>query len=513
MGYFGRRDIYVLDNIGTDEELILQVNNALSIHMQNSMEEDYLYNYRKGNQPVLGRKKERNSHICNKIVENHASEFVNFKNGYFLTQPAFYIARDKKKAKKVEKLNEYLYLSGKQQADNEVIDWAHCVGKGVLYVKPTGDDEDPCRAYALDPRNAFVAYSMNPSKDPVFGVHYVVGGADGNKIIADVYTNEFVYTIEGASVPKTPRTDNKNAYYVSKIVSKRENVLGLIPIIEYKANGVGMACFEEAMPLLDAISDIQSNRCDGIAQFIQSVMVATNVEFEDGTTAEQIKSSGLICLKSTSDTKADVKILSEQLDQQQTQTLVDNLYKQALTISAMPDITGSSGSSSDTGVAVIYRQGWASADASARNTEDLFKKSNEQFDKIFLRILETAKNFKIDRKDYELHFVRNENANIQSKAQSLYTLLSAGVDPVLAFAKSGISNDPVADVEQSKETLIARWGAGGSNGEADNQDPIAKLNATSDTSVDEQQIDNELEEKQTTSEKEGGNDFANSEDE
>ena len=60
--------------------------------------------------------------------------------------------------------------------------------------------------------------------------------------------------------------------------------------------------------------------------------------------------------------------------------------------------------------------------------------------------------------DFELQFVRNEVANIQSKAQACNTLLASGFAPELAFAKSGISSDPVEDVAMSQKWLEMRWG-------------------------------------------------------
>lgn len=46
-----------------------------------------------------------------------------------------------------------------------------------------------------------------------------------------------------------------------------------------------MGAFESVVPLLDAINNVQSNRLDGIEQFIQSLMVFYNCtlgEDEDG---------------------------------------------------------------------------------------------------------------------------------------------------------------------------------------------------------------------------------------
>ena len=220
-----------------------------------------------------------------------------------------------------------------------------------------------------------------------------------------------------------------------------------------------MGSFEAVLPLLNTINTVMSNRIDGVEQFIQSLAIAVNCEFEDEkTTANDIRKAGMLVLRSIGENKADFKILSEQLNQSETQVLVNYIYKQILTICGMPDTTKGGFSSSDTGAAVLARDGWFQADNIARNTEDEFKKSNRRFDKIFLDILHKKINLKLDITDFELQFTRNETANVQSKAQACQTLLAAGMSPILAFGKSGISNDPVADVEMSKPYLNMIWG-------------------------------------------------------
>lgn len=82
-----------------------------------------------------------------------------------------------------------------------------------------------------------------------------------------------------------------------------------------------------------------------------------------------------------------MKILSEQLDQTQTQVLVDNMYQQVLTICGMPSTLKGGSSTSDTGQAVFLRDGWEQANTYARNTGDLFRVSNRLFDRIFINIL------------------------------------------------------------------------------------------------------------------------------
>lgn len=452
---FGRRDIYAgVDEI-TEDNVISEVNSALVYHLQNVAEEDYLYWYRRGLQPILKRTKERNTIVLNKVVENHAEEITTFKNGYFLQEPAKYRSRKDSAASKVDKLNEYIYRAGKHDADNVLADWFHMVGKAALYIESNADEDIPIRTYALDPRSAFVVYSLRPGNEPLYAVNMVIGSGVVN---IDVYTKDKVYRLYGTS-KSAEATNRPNWQAVATgLRSVEENPLGNIPIIEYRYNSVNMGSFEAVIYLLDAINNVQSNRIDGVEQFIQSIAVAVNCQFEDDVTADKIRKAGMIALRSVGENKADFRILSEELDQQQTQTLVDDLYDQALRICSMPSTTKGGRSTSDTGSAVIFRDGWEQAAASARNTEDLFKKSNRLFDRIFTDILRKKGMLNIKLVDFELDFVRNETANVQSKAQAMQTMLAAGLHPEIALSKSGISNDPVADVKMSEKYIKMIWG-------------------------------------------------------
>ena len=131
---YGRLDIYATDENITPENVKDELNSALVYHIQNMIQEEFLYWYRRGVQPILGRSKDIREDILNIVQENHAEEFTAFKNGYFLTSPVNYSARRKGVQTKLKKLNEYLYRSGKAEADNKVVDWFHRVGKGDIFV-------------------------------------------------------------------------------------------------------------------------------------------------------------------------------------------------------------------------------------------------------------------------------------------------------------------------------------------------------------------------------------------
>lgn len=466
MELFGRRKIYSTTEYITRDNVVPLLNELLAVHCLNMLEMDYLYWYRRGLQPILSRTKTVRPEINNKVTENHAAEIVAFKNGYFLTQPAFYVSRreDKETNDKVKRLNEYLYLCGKQQADNELVDWFHTVGVGNVFLEPYDDDECPVRAYALDPRSSFVVYSRRPGNAPVMGVNIVVSGKEGEttKAVFDVYTKDRYFKVFGG-ITGMLITDAPIVATAISVEYETENVLGEIPVVEYQYENNRMGSFEAVVPILDSINAVQSNRLDGIEQFIQSLMIFYNCQLGDDENGNQItpsyiREAGAIFLKSVGQEKADLKILSEQLDQTQTQVLVDNFYDRILTICGMPSTTKGGSSTSDTGAAVLYRDGWYQADTFARCTEDLFKTSNRWFDRVFIKILGIKTNLNVSLSDFELQFVRNETANILVKTQAALNLKELGFSPELAFAKSGVSNDPVADVENSRKYIDAKWG-------------------------------------------------------
>lgn len=454
---FGRLDIYASFDEITADNVIEELNSALVYHVMNMLQEEFLYWYRRGVQPILQRTKDIREDILNIVQENHAEEFTAFKNGYFLQSPVNYTARRKGVQSKLKKLNEFLYRSGKHAADNKTADWFHTVGKGVTFIEPSDDDNAPFRAYALDPRSAFVVYSLRPGNKPIMGVNLVT--ADG-KAKFDVFTEREVYHLSGTVVGKMITTEVNHKFLVTATTldSVEPNVLGRIPIIEYRYNSVNMGCFEAAIPILDEINNIVSNACDGVEQFIQSLAIAVNCEFPENTTVSDIRKAGMIALRSIGENKADFKILAEQLDQTQTKVLVDRLYDQALRIAAMPARSNGSTTYDTTGSAVLANFGWYQADCAARNTEDLYHESNKQFDAIVVEILRRKGILDIELNDFEPQFSHGETANIQSKAQAFQTLMAAGLHPELAMSKSGISNDPVKDAAMSEKYIEMIWG-------------------------------------------------------
>ncbi|MBO4733093.1 MAG: phage portal protein [Clostridia bacterium] len=425
----GRRVIYTDEREITAENVVSVLNKATKTHSTNSSEIEYLYNYYKGDQPVLYRVKDVRPEIQNNVVVNRANEIVSFKAGYLMGEPIQYISKGEGLSEKIQALNDFMYSEGKAKKDMSVATWFYICGQGYKLILPdnTGEmDEAPFEIYSLDPRTTFVVYDSGLGNKPLMGVTFT---KVNRKIRYSIYTKTEYFEIEG-----------------NEIIVHDSHTLGEIPIIEYFANDARLGAFEIVLGLLDAINTVESNRVDGIEQFVQALMIFYGVDIDTETFTSLKELGGL---KVPSD--GDVKYLIQELNQSQTQTVVDDMYQTILTICGMPNRNGGS-STSDTGSAVILRDGWSDAEARAKDAERCFKESELTFLKIAIRICNKLRQQDLKLSQIDIRFTRRNYENIQMKAQVLTTLLGCGkVHPQLAFSHSGMFADPDLAYEMSEE--------------------------------------------------------------
>ena len=445
---FGRRKIVTEAREITRENVLHEiVEKAQLTHLQNKGEIEYLWRYYKGDQPILYRKKQIRPEINYHIVENRAQEIVAFKTGYLCGSPIQYVSRNSEEdiSEAVKNLNDMMLSESKATKDKELVEWDMICGTAFRMVLPDDgneQDEAPFEIYTLDPRQTFVVYSIDHRSKPLAGVYEVYD--EENQIAKySVYTERSVFEI----AVKDEDGKRENAE-----ITESPNTWGRIPIIEYPANPARMGAFETVISLLDAINIVDSDRANGLSQFIQSLVVLTNAELPEGTTANEIRESGLIQLASTSDNKATIDIISESLDQTNTQTLKEDLYQAVLTIVGMPSQgDANTGDSSNNG-AVILKNGWQGAEARAKDSELMFKQSEQEFLKIVLFLCRELRGLNLKVSDIEAHFTRRNYQDLLSKSQVLINMLSNDkIAPKLAFDSCGMFIDSEEAYRISKE--------------------------------------------------------------
>ena len=226
-------------------------------------------------------------------------------------------------------------------------------------------------------------------------------------------------------------------------VKSKLHAFGGIPIVEYPNNQDRISDIELVIDILDAINNMQSNRMDAIEQFVQSWVKFVNCEV-DRESFINMKMMGALVVKSNNgaENKADVDIMSQELNQTESQVAKDDLWNNALSISAIPNKQGNTGG--DTQGAVELRNGWDFSKQRAKLKDPYIKDSEKRLNAVILNIIRQTKgdkecNFGV--MDYDVQINHSPTDNMQVKSQVLQLLLSSGIHPLVAIKVCGLWGD------------------------------------------------------------------------
>jgi hypothetical protein len=166
-----------------------------------------------------------------------------------------------------------------------------------------------------------------------------------------------------------------------------------------------------------------------------------------------MKEYGAIKIKSDNANPADVQLITNNFSQSDTQVSKEDLYNAVLTIVGMPTMGNGSDNISANNGAVLVNNGWQTAEARAKDSETMFKGSENEMLKLVLRICKTfTDSINLKSTDIDLKFTRRNYENIQSKAQVLCEMLNnPHIHPKLAFEHSGMFSDPETAYSMSEE--------------------------------------------------------------
>ena len=326
----------------------------------------------------------------------------------------------------INALNEMMFSEDKAAQDQEIVEWQMICGTSFRLVLPSelsDEDSAPFEMYTLDPRDSFVVYSSKIGKKPLLGVKFCVH-EDGVKKTYSVYSKDHFWKIQ----------DNV-------ILESKSHALGMVPIFEYPANNARLGAFEIVLPLLDALNNVQSNRMDGIEQFIQAFWKFIGCDIDKEKYESFLERGAILVPPNDNGGNIDVDLVVKELNQTQSQTFKEDLYNAVLTICGIPNRNGGS-STSDTGQAVLLRDGWSLAEARAKDSENVFKRAEKKMLKLVLRICRDLQGFDLHLSDISLKFTRRNYEAIQSKSQVLISMLQEPkIHPQLAFESSGLFID------------------------------------------------------------------------
>lgn len=436
-GEFGRKTAYTGVAQITTENVIQVLSDTIGIHNRNRTLIDYLYRYYKGDQPILYREKLVRPEVNNRVVENHALEVVKFKAGQIYGEPIQYVCKKKKASaetnEQVDLLNDYLDEANADARNIQLGIYQSAVGtayKAILREDEWTEDGDlpPFRIFIPYPGDVYIVYSRNTGK-AMLSVHTLKD--EENQQYYLCFSSKQYFEIRNG-----------------KITDSGINGMGGIPIIEYPNNHDRLSDVEIAITMYDAINKYQSDRLNGVEQFVQAFMKFKNCEVDENEFLKMVK-LGAISVKDTgSGMQSDVDLMTAELNQSESQVAKDDLYNNMLIVEAMPNRQSNTGG--DTGNAVYLRNGWDFAERDAKLVEAFTKEAEKESARIILNIIrKTSKDVKISTRDFDVKITRNPTDNMLVKAQALDYLFKNKIHPLIALITCGLFSDPQKVYEMS----------------------------------------------------------------
>jgi len=437
-GVYGRKIAYADVKEITPENIIPVVGSCIGTFNANKPVISYLWNYYKGDQPIRYRTKVSRDDIINKIVENHAYEFVQFKTGQTYGEPVQYISRrdDERINKAVDELNDYMIDANKQEKDIKSGEWQSAVGTSFKAAQKKNGDI-PFRIVTPTPLNTFIIYSRQ-TEEPLLAVQELKD--ENGKWYKSCFSENMEFKIKDG-----------------KLVYSQLHAFGGIPIVEYPNNAERISDIELVIDILDAMNNMQSNRMDAIEQFVQSWVKFVNCDVDEEQ-FQKMKMLGALVVKSNngSQNKADVDIMTQELNQTESQVSKDDLYDNALTVLAIPSKQSNTGG--DTQGAVELRNGWDFSKTRAKLKDPFVKSSEKQLAKIILNILRISGNdLGITTRDFDVQINHSPTDNLIVKCQALQYLLQCGIHPLVAIKTVGLWGDAEKVFMLSKPFLDNLW--------------------------------------------------------
>lgn len=436
---FGRKVIYTRANTVTEQNIVDELSKALTVHEQNATEIQYLDRYYRGDQPILYRKKASRPEVNNKVVVNLAYELVERKVAGICAEPIQYVLRgtDDKKSLEISRLNAIMDGEDKQDCDIEICRWRSICGTAYRFIGNSVKndkllDESDFELFSENPMFTFVVYHTN--NRAAFSCQ-IGENADGNTIYF-CYTNSMWFEIQDGEIKR-----------------KGINGNGAIPVIEYPNNSRRLSDIEITLPITDALNTLSSDRINGIEQFVSSWVKFVNCEV-DKDSFNSMRQEGALVVKSNNgaETKADVDIISNELNQTESQVVFNDLIERFLEIQGLANRSNNN-SGGDTGNAVSLRNGHHESDLREAIDEPIFKKSERMSLRIILNRLHIKEKFTLMPSDIEIHINRDKLNNILTKSETLEILLRSGIHYQRAIKTVGLFSDPEQVANESRKRM------------------------------------------------------------
>lgn len=215
-----------------------------------------------------------------------------------------------------------------------------------------------------------VVFDYGIERNSLYAIHYIKKGKQQYSV--SVYT-------ERDTIEYETRTLRNSADYTE--VSRTPHFMGRVPVTMYLNNGDGKGDYEDVAPLIEALNGIATDERYDIKRTIDALLVFLNTKLAGASIEEKakvrdaIRTLGILELnddETNPSIKADVKTLSNPLNIQSVELVIDRLWKAIFKLSGVPDPTQTEYFSSLSGVA-LQMQMFMGLEPMAKDSEGEFE--------------------------------------------------------------------------------------------------------------------------------------------
>lgn len=447
---------YIGDTL--DEKTIArEVAQSLAVHRQNAAAHAGLKKIYLGDQEILYRDS-TDRRVDNRVVVNFAQAFTRDITGYSYGSGIQYVARNAEKLGEVQKLNNMLVAEMKNAINKSMGDNQSIGGRGFIAVLPDSLERNgvPFEFLDLDPETTEVVYSTYNNNVPVFAYTRFTATKKGKTVyVWKVWTAERCYTVTSdddklkkgvAVLPNTLSLGDKEV-----VLPYTPNLIGEIPIVEYRNNQFGLGDWECAVPIFNAINNMASDSLNDVEQAVISYLAlfGVDVDTSDADAMASMRKNRVLVFNGVPGINQDAKFVTNQLDGESANQLRAYFESALKVIVGIPDRdTGTAGS--DTGVSAQIRTGSGDLEIVAQNKCLYTLAAERRTLRIILKILKLAgKGLDIEDSEIDIEIPRSKTDNLQSKVQAGATMY--GMDMALVDIAKAM------DLSTDMAGMVARW--------------------------------------------------------
>lgn len=330
--------------------------------------------------------------------------------GYLIGNPVEYAAPEAQKAA-LDGVLEHYRLCSADSVDVELARQAGLYGRGVELV--FADAEARPRTAALDPRLAFVVYDDTVENRPMFGVRMRPllrddGAEDGWSV--EAYTQDEIVRFRASDLGD-----------VGPLAGVERHYFGGVPMVEYWNGEDERGDFEGVLRLIDAYDQLQSDRINDKAQFVDALLLLYGCTMEtDGrgrSPGQQLREDKVLALP---DADARAEWLCKQLNEADTEVLRGALAADIHKLSMVPDLSDERFAGNASGVAMRYKL--LGLEQLARVKERWFREALRQRMKLFSSFLALRGAPELNVNEVRMAFSRSLPVNELEQAETIQAL-------------------------------------------------------------------------------------------